>query len=456
MPLLIGTEIQQAVSALVNREGDVDIAVAYWGHDALERTGIANKGNGNLRVICDLLSGACNPSPIATLRGSGVLVRTLDRLHAKVWINGNDAILGSANASMAGLPTPNDDLRRCRDEANIEIRDETLAQSLRTWFDERWDLARDIEDRDLRRARILWSQRRRSAQSRSSGIANEPDEPGVSDLWRNPRGLRLLAYDEDNLSPAAQQFHHEEAERFYTNEEWAAIRNEPPFYEWKHGRPAWTGREATAILDYSRPDPDALFRFNGLRTVRPDPTVDLDASTLTLLNRARDYNGKRFSAQELQQIAEKIQAHVAEHGGEADEFGSLLDIDFFEIWDDEHPAIRQRLIAGATEIAVELCRSGNFSPDITRVVFQICTENPDWAFDYAKYVGGNIFADANDRKQEINPIIGHSIRRAIGGRVATSENDNPQTVKVRNEVIGSYTVMERFDHDVVGPDNDDE
>lgn len=455
MPLLTGTEIQQAVKTLVNREGDVDIAVAYWGQDALERTGIANKPSRNLRVICDLLSGACNPSPIATLIGRGVPVRTLDRLHAKVWINGNDAILGSANASMAGLPMPNEDMQMRRDEANIEIRDETLAQSLRTWFDERWRSAREIEDRDLRRARIRWSQRRKSAQSKSSGIANEPDEPGISDLWRNPRDLRLLAYDGTKLSPVAQQFHHEEAETFYTNEEWAAIRNGPPFYEWKHGRPEWAGHGATAILDYSRPDPNAPFRFNGLWTVRPEPTVDLGASTLTLLNRAGDYNGKHFLAQELQQIAEKIQTRVAEHDGEADEFGSLLDIDFFEIWDDEHPAIRQRLIDRATETAAELCRSGSFSRDITRVVFQICTEDPDWVFDYAKYVGGNIFADANDRKNEINPIIGHSIRRAIGGHVATNEKGNRQTVQVRNEVIGSYTVMDGFDSDVVGADNDE-
>ena len=315
MPLLTGLEIQQAVNALVTRDGDVDIAVAYWGQDALERTGIANKENGKLRVICDLLSGSCNPSPIAALQGAGIPVRTLARLHAKIWINGDHVILGSANASMAGLPITNDDLQKCRDEANVEMRDEALAQSLRTWFDQRWDLAREIEDRDLRRARILWSLRRRSAQSKSSGIANEPDESGISDLWRNPRALRLLAYDEDDITPAAQRFHREEAERFYTTEQWSATEGEPPFYEWEYGRPEWTDDEGTAILDFSRPSSDAKFRFNGLWTVRPDPTVALDASDLTLLNRVFDYNGKRFTAQELQQIADKFQARIDEHGG---------------------------------------------------------------------------------------------------------------------------------------------
>ena len=430
MPLLTGTEIQQAVNALVTREGDVDIAVAYWGQDALERTGIANKENGKLRVICDLLSGACNPAPIAALKRAGIPVLTLHRLHAKVWINGDHVILGSANASMAGLPTTNDDLQRRRDEANVEMRDEGLAQSLRTWFDQRWDLAREIEDQDLRRARILWSQRRRSAQSKSSGIANEPDEPGISDLWRNPRALRLLAYDEGKLSPAAQRFHHEKAADFFTAEQWTTMKGEPPFYEWEDGRPDWTDDEGTAILDFSRPSSDVKFRFNGLWTVRPDPTVALDASDLTLLNRVFDYNGKRFTAQELQQIADKIQARIDEHGGEPDEFGSLLDLDFFQLWDDERPAIRRRLIADAQKTAIELCRSGGFSPDITLVVIRICADDPDWAFDYAKYVGADIFADENDRKNEINPIMARRIREAFGGQVAETKNGTRQIVQV--------------------------
>ena len=456
MPLLTGPEIQQAVNALVTRDGDVDIAVAYWGQDALERTGIANKENGKLRVICDLLSGSCNPSPIAALQGAGIPVRTLARLHAKIWINGDHVILGSANASMAGLPITNDDLQKCRDEANVEMRDEALAQSLRTWFDQRWDLAREIEDRDLRRARILWSLRRRSAQSKSSGIANEPDESGISDLWRNPRALRLLAYDEDDITPAAQRFHREEAERFYTTEQWSATEGEPPFYEWEYGRPEWTDDEGTAILDFSRPSSDAKFWFNGLWTVRPDPTVALDASDLTLLNRVFDYNGKRFTAQELQQIADKFQARIDEHGGEPDKFGSLLDLDFFELWADEHLEIRQRLIDSATEIAVDLCRSGSFSRDITLVVFRICAEDPDWAFDYAKCVGADIFVQGSHQKREINRMIGYGIRRAIGGVVARNENGNRQMVQVPNEIIGSYTAMNKFGRDVVGIDNDDE
>ena len=75
-------------------------AVAYWGKDATKRTGLAEHPNrAEVRVICDLLSGACNPNEIEELTRIGVQVKTLDRLHAKVWISGHDVIVGSANAS---------------------------------------------------------------------------------------------------------------------------------------------------------------------------------------------------------------------------------------------------------------------------------------------------------------------------------------------------------------------
>ena len=456
MRLLAGTEIHQAVNDLVSREGDVDIAVAYWGQDSLDRTGIANKENGRLRVICDLLSGSCNPAPIAALKRDGTPVLTLDRLHAKVWINGNDVILGSANASMAGLPMPNDDPRERREEANVEIRDEALAQSLRTWFEARWESARKIEDRDLRRAWIRWSRRRRNARSKDFGIASEPDEPGISELWRDPPALRLLAYDEDDISPAAQRFHGEEAQGLYTDREWAATGGEPPFYEWAGEAPEWTGHAGTAILDFSRPEPDAPFRYNGLWTVRSDAPVDLGASTLTLLNPASQFNGKRFARQETGHMAELVQTLVDKQAGKPDEFGSLLDRDFFELWEDERPEIRQRLIADARNTAIDLCRSGGFSPDIILATIQICVEDPDWTFDYARFGGANIHADENGRKNEINPVIAHKIREAIGGRVARTASGARRTIAPQNEIIGSYSVMDWFDPALVGTDDDDE
>ena len=105
MRLLTGTDVHREVVRIMSRTGEVMAAVAYWGDGASERTGITRKKSRNkARVICDLLSGACNPAEIDKLMKLGVQVKTLDRLHAKIWIGGNTVILGSANASKNGLP----------------------------------------------------------------------------------------------------------------------------------------------------------------------------------------------------------------------------------------------------------------------------------------------------------------------------------------------------------------
>ena len=104
MRFLTGVEIQQHVSRILRRTGVASVAVAYWGTGATKLTGIERHPDpGQIRVICDLLSGFCNPTEIKGLIWLGVRVRTLDRLHAKVWMSGDDIIVGSANASMNAL-----------------------------------------------------------------------------------------------------------------------------------------------------------------------------------------------------------------------------------------------------------------------------------------------------------------------------------------------------------------
>ena len=62
MRLLAGTDIQAQVRQLASGSGEVMAAVAYWGKGAAKQTGLAqHKNPKTVRVICDLLSGSCNP-----------------------------------------------------------------------------------------------------------------------------------------------------------------------------------------------------------------------------------------------------------------------------------------------------------------------------------------------------------------------------------------------------------
>ncbi len=65
MRFLTGIEIQTEVRAIASHISEVLAAVAYWGSGAGDRTGLTQHDRpANVRVICDLLSGACNPVEI--------------------------------------------------------------------------------------------------------------------------------------------------------------------------------------------------------------------------------------------------------------------------------------------------------------------------------------------------------------------------------------------------------
>lgn len=88
---------------LVCAEGDVDAAVAFWGHKIREHL-FPNWEKRTIRIVCDISMG-CNSQ--RSLRALGAPnnenLRVLDRLHAKVFWSSVGAVVGSANASNNGI-----------------------------------------------------------------------------------------------------------------------------------------------------------------------------------------------------------------------------------------------------------------------------------------------------------------------------------------------------------------
>jgi hypothetical protein len=72
--------IKIAVSDLLQvPTGDICIAVAFWGlgSSTLLLNQIGGESRGRLKVLCDLMSGACNPAEIESLIRNGVKVKTV-------------------------------------------------------------------------------------------------------------------------------------------------------------------------------------------------------------------------------------------------------------------------------------------------------------------------------------------------------------------------------------------
>ena len=223
------------------------IAVAYWGNGAVEQTGIAQRGKGSTRVLCDLFSGACNPDEIATLLGTGTEVRTLRGMHAKVWASGSHVIVGSANASMNGLGFEADSSSTPNVEAAVQFRDPAVAGEVRGWFERVWDLAMPVNDEVLTDARQLW--RRKQDLGRVSAAIMEH---------------RILAYCQDNYSEQALNDWNANQETLYTQKERKKFKEQgiEPFYEMG---PEWAQipSRGTVILDFSCRKQHQRFKFCG-------------------------------------------------------------------------------------------------------------------------------------------------------------------------------------------------
>ena len=194
MRFLAGREIQTQVRKIGSRTGEVMAAVAYWGQGGAARTGLAEHGSpASVRIICDLLSGACNPNEIEVLKKKlGFRVKMLDGLHAKVWIGGDDVIVGSANASQNGLLDEGERAADANVEAAVLLHDPTLAREIVAWFEQQWCASDEIDDWHLDKARQTWKRRQRSGgRGFTSSLTQEMTDPDSRDRFSS---FRLLAY----------------------------------------------------------------------------------------------------------------------------------------------------------------------------------------------------------------------------------------------------------------------
>jgi hypothetical protein len=127
-----------------------DIAIAYWGSDALRLLKV-NPGRKNIRVVCCLKGGKSDPDVISKFKKRA---KQHDKLHAKVIWTPRAAIVGSANASSNGLPQ--EELKATGlIEAGLYLEDRATLDDIQSWFQDLFLVrAKGIESSDLEEARL--------------------------------------------------------------------------------------------------------------------------------------------------------------------------------------------------------------------------------------------------------------------------------------------------------------
>lgn len=142
--------------------GPVDIAVAFWGHDAVEQLGLDQPGR-KFRILLDLLSGATNPKTVRKLleidRNS---VRCVHRLHAKAYISSHEVVIGSTNASANGLGVEGTEATRWHELA-LRTANTSVVEDTARWFQQHWERAErvDLDGELLKDAEQAWEANRK-------------------------------------------------------------------------------------------------------------------------------------------------------------------------------------------------------------------------------------------------------------------------------------------------------
>jgi len=124
----------------------VRCAVAFWGAGAENSFGL---GVESARILCNLRAGGTNPAPLKTLLGrTGFTIRQCDRLHAKVYIGDDTAIVASANCSTNGMGIEGDPAHGWIEGGVVLDQIDDVVN----WFDELWadtNLTRPVTRRAL-------------------------------------------------------------------------------------------------------------------------------------------------------------------------------------------------------------------------------------------------------------------------------------------------------------------
>ncbi len=153
--LLDGPAAEAEIKKLISSSKTLQIAVPYWGRGSRRRLELDKLRAQDVTIVCDLLSGCCDPDEIKALQDefgrSPVL--TCDSLHAKVWLTDRGAVFGSSNASANGLGLEGTEVARLI-EMNALISDPAKLNELSLWFNKTvLPASREIEKRDLKQAK---------------------------------------------------------------------------------------------------------------------------------------------------------------------------------------------------------------------------------------------------------------------------------------------------------------
>lgn len=325
MRFLSGKELLPEIRTIITGGDALKLAVAYWGRGAVDRLGI---GQGvDVKIICDLRSGACDPDELRKLSEWSGKVRMRDGWHAKVYWTPNAGVVCSANASANGLGEEGDEVNDVL-EAGILITDAAVLRGIEDWFDRNWSDSLPVKERDLEEARRRRTERRRRRPIRGLKAPSLLELLKQDSSWFTERGMRLVFYHGQDVSDEAKAVFDKDAAELYDEAE----RNQTPYYE---VTTAWLVSPGEIILDFTRGARGAVY-FNGIWKVLDDaePFRDIpEGGKIVLLRKTETPFGLSFPQNEQEEVISMLKDYYREQHPKEDEHGNLLDVPLDQLFE---------------------------------------------------------------------------------------------------------------------------
>jgi hypothetical protein len=127
-----GDDLREAINRVLHSR-ETSCAVAFWGKGSEKSFG---ENAEKVRIVCNLKAGGTNPLPLkALIDDPRFEIRQCDRLHAKVYIGDETAVVTSANNSTNGMGVEGKPTFGLI-EAGVVL---TQIESVKKWFDDLWD-----------------------------------------------------------------------------------------------------------------------------------------------------------------------------------------------------------------------------------------------------------------------------------------------------------------------------
>lgn len=180
MEFLAGSDLTRKIQEMLRSSQRADLAIAYWGSDALKLLKISPKRRA-VRVVCCLKGGKSDPEIIKLFKSRA---KQHDNLHAKVIWTPKAAIVSSANASSNGLPEEEGEAVGLI-EAGVYTEDGDELKSIQRWFDRLYrSRSRKILKSDLEVAALA----RKIAKLRGKKTRGKVRKPSLLELIQSAAG----------------------------------------------------------------------------------------------------------------------------------------------------------------------------------------------------------------------------------------------------------------------------